>query len=166
MKSTVIKKLGNITTVDKKGDKMEEIYKPERRFHATLEMRELLGYANVVFDLFKGDPENNKDTIDFEKAIKNYVPPEDGYDHYAETALRESFTWEEIEAMREYFMKWGNDYIFDFFELSIPVSNGTCGPSAFGVGGSDRQFIFNTLDGYPLSFSVIGHCDFCNFKRA
>ena len=135
---------------------MEENYKPERRFEAYLIASRFGGYRNVKMILFKNDPENNTDTIDFTKAIKDYDPADErgGYpEHY----LKGLFTWEEVEAMKKCFEDWENVQTFYHAEVDFPISNNSVGVGSMGVDRSCGFYLFDKSENYPLEFDVQGY---------
>ena len=137
---------------------MEETYKPERRFEAYLIVSKFKGYRNVKMVLFKTDPENNTDTIDFARAIENYDSADE---HKVDTEdyLKGLFNWEEVEAMREYFKDWEDMQIFNYSEVCFPIRNNIIGVMGLAVGGLDDFYMFSKAKGYPLKFKVWGYYD-------
>ena len=141
---------------------MEETYKPERRFEVSIVAFMFLGYWNVKIALFKADPENNTDTIDFTKAIKDY--DEDTF--HAEDYLKSLFTWEEVEAMREYFKNDKHMHTFNCSEICFPIPKNIIGVGSIPVGIEAEGFYeFTNEENYPLKFKVRGYYDLRRHKR-
>ena len=138
---------------------MEETHKPERRFEAYLIVPRFRGYRNVEMTLFKKDSENNTDTIDFAKVIKDYVPPADGHKSYPEEYIKELFIWEEVEAMKECFKHWYNVEIFYHNEVDFPISNDRFGVGSRGQGRLYGFYMFDMSENYPLNFDIWGYYD-------
>ena len=138
---------------------MEESYKPERRFEAYLIVSRFRGYRNVEMTLFKKDSENNTDTIDFARAIKDYVPPADGDKSYPKEYIKELFTWEEVEAMKECFKHWDNVETFYHTEIDFPISNDRFGVGSRGQGRLYGFYMFDMSENYPLNFDICGYYD-------
>ena len=137
---------------------MEEVYKPERRFKASLILHGFKNRKNVRMFLFKADSENNTDAIDFAKAIRDYdYYSVSEYMVYAEDYIKELFTWEEVEAMREYFEDLGNVRTFDYSEANFPIPNITVGVGALAPRGPRGFCVFNKFEGYLLKFDVRGY---------
>ena len=137
----------------------ETAYKPERRFEACLIVPRFKGCRNVKMILFKKDSENNADTFDFPKAIKDYVPPADGDKSYPEEYIKELFTWEEVEAMKECFKHWDNVETFYHTEVDFPISNNRFGVGSRGQGRLYGFYMFDISENYPLEFDVWGYFD-------
>jgi hypothetical protein len=143
---------------------MEETYKPERRFRASLTIYNLWGYQDVEMYLYKDDIENNTDTIDFSKAIKDYDPA-DKERYYPESAVKEMFTLDEILIMKEYFNRWGDVHIFHYSEASFPIKENTIGTRYVAVGGNNDRYMFSEDEGYPLNFSICGFYSITGCKK-
>ena len=56
---------------------MTETYKLERRFEAYLKIPGFENGSSITMILFKPDPENNTDTIDLAKVVKDYDVADD-----------------------------------------------------------------------------------------
>ena len=107
--------------------------------------------------LFKKDSENNADTFDFPKAIKDYVPRADGLKSYAEECLEELFTWGEVEAMGECFKHWDNVETFYYAEVNFPIPSNSMGVGPMGQDRFCGFYKFETSRNYPLNFDVWGY---------
>lgn len=132
---------------------MGEIYKPERRFAVSLKRFDLCGYKNVNVALVKTDIENNADTFDFTKAIKDYDPG-DKMNRDAVASIKELFTWGELEALRAYMKQYDGIQTFHYKEVQFPVSNKSVCMQFYHEWGNWPRYDFYRQKNYSLKLKV------------
>jgi hypothetical protein len=84
-------------------------------------------------------------------------PPLDWTDDYLQSAVDQTFSGTEVEALRQYFANW-EDTEFSA-EPARPVADGMLGVGIRAVGGRDDFYLFWKCEDYPLPFRVAGYYD-------
>ena len=132
----------------------------EGLYHIAVTLAEFRGYKNVDLNIFRAN--TNEVPFNPEKYVPDCIPKDllKEKPSYVLEYLKESFTIQEIQQIKEYFSKFGNISIGKQFPCSLPEDGNILPTSAIPFDGNDfpNGFIdFYKTPDYSLPFDVTGH---------
>lgn len=115
---------------------------------------ECRGYKGVTLYWFVEGRE--QPLAPYSELIKDYDPTEPSY---AEGAIKEDFSEEEIKLFEEYFNRMHPGDKLEIKEVDLPISHDMAGFGAIGSGVLDGYYDLYREEGYNLPFKVSAYYD-------
>jgi hypothetical protein len=129
------------------------------RYTVDVAMAQACGYQDVSFRLFHDEmPEADVDAL-LRDCGWTELPQFPDDDAYARTYVVETFSAEEVEALKGYFNSEGESVKARPAHKPAPGAR-FIGVSALAVGGDTDLYMFSKDADYNLPFKVIGYVDF------
>ena len=130
----------------------------DRRYEAHVSFPGNMTWENVEMDIFREGPKVEISEEIFSRLIEGYDshPENRGY---AEAAIREMFTAEEVKQVREYFERAHAECLFESSEVDFPIPYNAWSAGAYLIGSPCDHYLFYDEDDYDLSFNIFGCYD-------
>jgi len=130
-------------------------------YHVNTEVKEKGEFGGYLFEGYNINwYVDGRDTplVHFEEAIRDYDPCDRQWRLVAENYIKELFSIEEANLLKEYLNNRHEHYFKTTIkEVPLPVSDNMMGYGAIPIGGRDLMRCLTNCDDYILPFRVCGH---------